>query len=284
MKERRKRILVRLIALICLLTALVPAAEAQDRAPVNRVKELLLAGKPTIGAICQLPSPPAMALLSQVGFDWLWLDMEHGAVNIETVQLMVQATKGTPTIPLVRIPWNHHWLAKPILDTGAMGIITPFVNTKEEAAAAVAGLRYPPEGVRGFLPTFAALRWGLSVPEYLKVANKEILAIMLIEHHDAVAHIEEILSVPGVDIVFVGMFDLSGSMGLLGQTGHPRVEEAAQKVLAAAKKARIAAGIISLTPEEINKRIEQGFQFIAVSIDAALLTSAAKGLVEQIKR
>jgi 2-keto-3-deoxy-L-rhamnonate aldolase RhmA len=284
MKGRREGILGRLIAVICLLTALLPAAQAQDRATINRVKELLLAGKPTIGAICQLPSAPAMALLSQVGFDWLWLDMEHGAVNIETVQLMVQATKGTPTVPLVRIPWNHHWLAKPVLDTGAMGVITPFVNTKEEAAASVAGLRYPPEGVRGFLPTFAALRWGLSVPEYLKVANKEILAIVLIEHHEAVEHIEDILSVLGVDVVFVGMFDLSGSMGLLGQTGHPRVEEAAQKVLAAAKKARVAAGIISLTPEEINKRIDQGFQFIAVSIDAALLTSAAKGLVEQIKR
>jgi 4-hydroxy-2-oxoheptanedioate aldolase len=266
------------------LPSLVTAAEAQDRPTIHRVKELLLAGKPTIGAICQLPSPPAMALLSQAGFDWLWFDMEHGAVNIETVQLMVQATKGTPTVPLVRIPWNHHWLAKPVLDTGAMGVITPFVNTKEEAAAAVAGLRYPPEGVRGFLPTFAALRWGVSVPEYLKVANKEILAIMLIEHQDAVEHIEDILSVPGVDVVFVGMFDLSGSMGLLGQTTHPRVEEAAQKVLAAAKKARVAAGIISLNPEEINKRIEQGFQFIAVSIDTALLTSAAKGLVEQIKR
>ena len=285
MKERREGLTRRLVAVVWLLTALLPAAaEAQDGVNLNRVKELLLAGKPAIGAICDLPSAPATAILSQVGFDWLWLDMEHGAASIETVQLMVQATKGTPTVPLVRIPWNHHWLAKPVLDTGAMGVITPFVNTKEDAAAAVAALRYPPEGVRGFLPTFAALRWGLSVPEYLKVANKEILSIMLIEHHEAVEHIEEILSVPGVDVVFVGMFDLSGSMGLLGQTGHPRVEEAAQKVLAAAKKAKVAPGIISLTPDEINKRIEQGFQFIAVSIDTALLQSAAKGLVDQIKR
>lgn len=165
-----------------------------------------------------------------------------------------------------------------------MGVITPFVNTKEEAAAAVAGLRYPPEGVRGFLPTFAASRWDLSLSEYVKVANKEILAIMLIEHYEAVEHIEEILSVPGVDVVFVGMYDLSGSMGVLGQTTHPKVEAAAQKVLAAAKKARVAAGIISLTTEDANKRIEQGFQFIAVAVDALLLTSSAKDLVGQIKR
>lgn len=283
MNNRKKGILSRLLIGLCLLTALPPVAEAQDR-PMNRVKELLRAGKPAIGPIVQLPSAPVAALLSQVGFDWLWLDMEHGAINIETLQLMVQATKGTSTVPIARIPWNHHWLAKPVLDTGVMGVITPFVNTKQEAEAAVAGLRYPPEGVRGFLPTFAASRWDLSLSDYIKVANKEILAIMLIEHADAVKNIDEILSVPGVDVAFVGMYDLSGSMGLLGQTTHPEVEAAAQKVLAAAKKARVAAGIISLTPEEARQRVQQGFQFIAVSVDALLLSSAAKSLVEQIKR
>lgn len=284
MNHRKHAVLSRLMIAVCLLMALLPAAEAQDKPMINRVKQLMQAGKPTIGPIVQLPSAPVATLLSQAGFDWLWIDMEHGAINIETVQLMVQATKGTPTVPIVRIPWNLHWLAKPVLDTGAMGVITPFVNTKEEAAVAVAGLRYPPEGVRGFLPTFAASRWDLSLSEYVKVANKEILAIMLIEHYEAVEHIEEILSVPGVDVVFVGMYDLSGSMGVLGQTTHPKVEAAAQKVLAAAKKARVAAGIISLTTEDANKRIEQGFQFIAVAVDALLLTSSAKDLVGQIKR
>lgn len=284
MNHRKDAVLSRLMIAVCLLMALLPAAEAQDKPMINRVKQLIQAGKPTIGPIVQLPSAPVATLLSQAGFDWLWIDMEHGAINIETVQLMVQATKGTPTVPIVRIPWNLHWLAKPVLDTGAMGVITPFVNTKEEAAVAVAGLRYPPEGVRGFLPTFAASRWDLSLSEYVKVANKEILAIMLIEHYEAVEHIEEILSVPGVDVVFVGMYDLSGSMGVLGQTTHPKVEAAAQKVLAAAKKARVAAGIISLTTEDANKRIEQGFQFIAVAVDALLLTSSAKDLVGQIKR
>jgi 2-keto-3-deoxy-L-rhamnonate aldolase RhmA len=105
MNKQSAGILGRFIAVICLLAALLSeAAEAQDRAPLKRVKELLSAGKPTIGVICQLPSAPWITLLSQAGFDWLWLDMEHGAVNIETVQLMVQATTGTPTVPLVRIP------------------------------------------------------------------------------------------------------------------------------------------------------------------------------------
>jgi 2-keto-3-deoxy-L-rhamnonate aldolase RhmA len=141
------------LAVICLVAMLVPeAVEAQDRAPPQRVKELASEGKPTIGVICQLPSAPAITLLSQAGFDWLWLDMEHGAVNIETIQPMVQATTGTPTVPLVRLPWNHHWLTKPALDTGAMGIITPFVSTKEEAAAAGPGPRYPQRGFVAFFP------------------------------------------------------------------------------------------------------------------------------------
>jgi 4-hydroxy-2-oxoheptanedioate aldolase len=261
-----------------------PYAAAQENAPINRVKALLQTGQVTIGGLVQIPSAPVASLLSRAGFDWLWIDMEHGALSIETVQLMIDATKGTTTVPIVRIPWNHHWLAKPVLDAGAMGVVTPLVKSKDEATAAVAALRYPPDGVRGFGPTFAAARWGLSVPGYAKVANKEILAILLIEDIQAVERIDEILSVPGVDLVFVGMFDLSGSMGLLGQVTHPKVEEAAQKVLAAAKAARVPAGIIALAPEEINKRIAEGFQFIAVTTDALLLASGARNLLGQLKR
>lgn len=264
--------------------ALVQPALAQDGVPINRVKSLLQSGGVAIGPIVQLPSPPLMSLLARTGFDWLWIDMEHGPIGIESAQMMIDATKGTPTVPLVRIPWNHHWLAKPVLDAGAMGVVTPTVNTKAEAIAAVAALRYPPEGIRGFGPTIAAARWGLSAMDYAKVANREILAILLIEDIRAVEHIEEIVSVPGVDVVFVGLFDLSGSMGLLGQVTHPEVEAAAQKVLAAAKRAKVAAGTIALTPEEINRRIAEGFQFIAVGSDARLLTGAASDLIKQIER
>jgi 2-keto-3-deoxy-L-rhamnonate aldolase RhmA len=271
------------VLILCLICLTALSAAAQDKLPINRVKEMLQAGKVTIGPIVMIPSGPVASLLSRSGFDWLWIDMEHGAISIETAQYMIDATKGSSTVPLVRIPWNHHWLAKPALDAGAMGVITPLVNTKEEAALSVAALRYPPEGVRGFGPlSFAAARWGLSVPEYTKVANKEILAIVQIEDIEAVNRIDEILSVPGIDLVFVGMVDLSGSMGLLGQTSHSEVEEAAQKVLAAAKRSRIPAGIMALTPDEINKRIEEGFQFIAVTSDALMLESAAKRLLKWV--
>ncbi|MCW5619790.1 MAG: hypothetical protein KIS79_01610, partial [Burkholderiales bacterium] len=154
------RRILRVLFHMAIAVALVQPALAQDNAPINRVKSLLRSGGVAIGPILQLPSPPLVSLLAHAGFDWLWIDMEHSPIGIETVQLMIDATKGTPTVPLVRIPWNHHWLAKPVLDVGAMGVVTPTVNTRSEAAAAVAALRYPPQGVRGFGPTIAAARWG----------------------------------------------------------------------------------------------------------------------------
>jgi 2-keto-3-deoxy-L-rhamnonate aldolase RhmA len=128
------------------------------------------------------------------------------------------------------------------------------------------------------------LRWGLSIPEYLKIANNEIMAILLIEHFEAVNHIDEILTVPGVDLIFVGPFDLSASMGLLGQVTHTRVEEAIQKVLAAAKKVKVPVGTITASADDANRRIQQGFQFILVGSDTGFLASGAKGMLGQIKR
>jgi len=274
-------------ATLCILlsVAVSPAwAQQGQKITSNRVKALLKAGKPAIGASMVLPSPPAAEILAQAGFDWLWIDMEHAALNLETAHRMIQATQGTETVPIVRVAWNLHWLAKHVLDMGAMGVIMPQVSSKQEAVDAVQALRYPPEGVRGLFPGFAALRWGLPVSEYLKIANKEIMAILLIEHIEAVNRIEEILTVPGIDLIFVGPGDLSASMGLLGQATHTHVEEAIQKVLAATKKAKIPVGIPAVTPDDANRRIQQGFQFILVATDMGLLTSGAKGILGQIKR
>jgi len=282
----RKKLGAYFATLCILLFATIDPAWAQQvqKITANRVKALLKAGKPAFGVAMVLPSPPAAEILAQAGFDWLWIDMEHAALNLETAHRMIQATQGTETVPIVRVGGNLNWLAKPVLDMGAMGVIMPQVNSKQEAVDAVQALRYPPEGVRGLFPGIAALRWGLSVPEYLKIANNEIMAILLIEHIEAVNRIDEILTVPGIDLIFVGPGDLSASMGLLGQGTHTRVEEAIQKVLAATKKANVPAGIMAVTPDDANRRIQQGFQFILVGMDMGFLTSGAKGILGQIKR
>jgi len=259
-------------------------AQDSPHPTINRLKELLKTGKPAVGAMVVMPTAASVELLAALGFDWVLIDSEHGPIDIETVHHMVRATNGTSTAPIVRVTWNLDWLAKRALDVGAMGILMPFVNSKDEAVRAVRALKYPPEGDRGFGPLFAAPRWGMSLPEYMKAANNQVLAMVQIEHIDAVRQIDDILSVPGIDVAFIGPYDLSGSIGLLGQVGHPKVQEAIDTVLAAAKRARVPLGIFATTPEEINKRIEQGFQVVLVGVDAMFLTAGAKSLIGQIKR
>lgn len=283
--ERMKPAACLAILSMLLLLAITPAGAQPVRmfAP-NRVKTLLKEGKPTLGVVMTLPSPPVVETLARAGFDWMWIDLEHSPIDLETADRMIQAMQGTETVPIVRVAWNRHWLAKPVLDMGAKGVIIPWVNSKPEAVDAVQALRYPPEGVRGVGASVAARRWGLPTSEYLKVANQEILAILQIENIEAVNRIEEILAVPGIDLLFIGPNDLASSMGLLGQTTHPRVEEAIQKVLAATKKAKVPAGILGFSPDDANRRIAQGFQFIAVASDAGLLSSGAKDILRQIKK
>ncbi len=244
------------------------------------LKKKLKSGQTSYGVILQLPNPTVAAILAAQGFDWIWIDTEHGAVSVETAQLMIQASQGTGAVPLVRIAENLPWLTKAYLDAGAMGIITPMVNSAREAREAVTALRYPPQGERGFGPAMAPMRWGLrGAGPYAEAANNGILAIAQIEQIDAVKAIDEIVSVPGLDLVFVGMYDLSASMGLLGQVEHPSVVAAAQRVLASAQRAGVAAGIISLEQEAIRRRREEGFQFIAVTTDVVLLSDAASDLL-----
>ncbi|MGA9117387.1 MAG: aldolase/citrate lyase family protein [Bacteroidota bacterium] len=273
-------------ALCMLLGAAGSAAWAQQVQKVtsNRVKELLKAGKPVIGASLSLPSPPVAEILARCGFDFLWIDMEHSPLNLETVHRAIQATSGTDAVPIVRVPWNLHWLVKPVLDIGAMGVVIPLVTSKEEAVEAVRAAKYPPEGARGYGPSFAALRWGLSPPEYAMIANDVIMVIVLIEHIDAVNRIDEILAVPGIDVVFVGPFDLSGTMGLLGQTTDARVQEAVDRVHAAAKRARVPVGIFATTPDDINRRIQQGYQFVLVGYDTGFLEGGIRNILGQIRR
>jgi 4-hydroxy-2-oxoheptanedioate aldolase len=250
----------------------------------NRLKELLNAGKPAIGTLVALPSPPAVEILANAGFDWLVIDSEHGPIDVETLHAMIQATSGTPAVPAVRVARNLDWLAKQVLDIGAMGVMMPSVNSREEALTAVRAVRYPPEGNRGFGPTFAALRWGLEASEYANVANREVMAIVQIEHIDAVNRIDEILTVPGVDLPLIGPYDLSGSLGLLGQVAHPKVQGAIAHVLAAAKKVKTPVGIFGTAPDEINRYLEQGFQAVLVGADSSFLAAGARAVLDRIKR
>ncbi|MDH5637319.1 MAG: aldolase/citrate lyase family protein [Nitrospinota bacterium] len=250
---------------------------------MNRMKAHLAAGKVCIGATITMNSPVVAELFSHLGFDWLWFETEHSSLSVAEVQAMLQTTNGAHITTIVRVPWNDKTLIKRMLDTGPDGIIIPLVNSAEEAEAAVRAMKYPPWGERG-AGLSRAQCYGLHMPEYMKTANDEVLTILMIEHIKAVENIDEILAVKGVDSIMVGALDLSGSMGMLGQTTDPKVEAEIQKVLAACKKVNMPAGIITTSPDQANERIKQGFTNIILGIDVLYMLGGASEALGKVDR
>jgi 4-hydroxy-2-oxoheptanedioate aldolase len=246
---------------------------------INTAKRLLQDGQPAVGVWINFTSIVAAEALATIGWDWLVLDSEHGAMDLETMQAMFIAIGTTNTVPMCRVPWNDTAGIKRVLDAGAMGVVVPMVCTAEEADRAVKACRYPPLGVR----SAGGGRWRYWFgPEYMEVANDEILCVVMIEHIDAVARAEEILSVSGVDACFIGPNDLAWSMGQ-GLKRDDRHEQAIQEVLRAAKKVGVPAGIHCQNADEVVRRVAEGFQFCACQSDAALLMQAANAAFKTIK-
>ena len=249
----------------------------------NRLKRMLREGKRTAGAWLQIASPFTAEILAQAGFDWLIIDMEHGPGDILSLVSQLQAMNGSRAVPLVRAPWNDFVTIKRILDAGVYGLLVPYVNTAEEAEAAVRACRYPPHGIRGVAGSPRAQGYGQNVQAYLARANDEILLITAVETPAAVANLDEILAVEGVDGVFIGPMDLATSMGYLGNPGHPEVQQAIAeiegKVLAAGK----ALGTISGTWEQAQQLYERGYQLVMLMADGVSLAKLAAEKVGQFR-
>jgi 2-keto-3-deoxy-L-rhamnonate aldolase RhmA len=247
------------------------------------MKRDLAAGKVSLGATLTIASPAIAEMLSRVGLDWLWIDTEHTAITLDNAVAMLQATNGADVSTVIRVPWNDKTLIKRALDIGPDGILVPLINTAEEAEAAVRAMKYPPVGERG-AGLGRAQAYGMTMGEYLQTANDEVMFIAQIEHVTAIANIDEIVRVDGLDSVIIGALDLSGSMGLLGQTDHPDVEAAVQTVLASCKAAGVPCGIIAIGAESANRRIEQGFTSLIVGIDVLYVHGAASATLSGIHR
>jgi len=248
----------------------------------NKVKAKLRAGEVSVGSWLASGSPLIAEIMAHVGFDWLVVDTEHGAIGIETAQSMLQAISTTETVPLVRVAWNDVALIKRALDIGAYGVVVPMVSTREEALNAVRFSKYPPEGVRGIGGVRRLLYGG---PDYLSHANEEILVIVQIETAEAVENAEEILSVEGIDAFFIGPNDLSASLGLVPRLDNrdPEFVEVVRRVLAAGKRHGVAGGIHCGTPEAVEECMDWGFQFIALASDLSFLDQAARASWEAVK-
>jgi len=243
---------------------------------INPVRDKLRAGQVVVGGWVTIPNPALVEVMTLAGFDFLVIDAEHGAINLESLQTIIQVMAATSVVPIVRVPGSQRMFTNRILDTGPGGIIVPMVNSPEEAAAAVRSALYPPEGTRGIgLGRAQGYELDRRV-EYLKVANDLMLVAIQIEHRDAVACIDQIVQTPRVDLIFLGPADLSGSMGLRNDPGHPEVSKAIDKVVQAAKRAGVPLGIPTGGPEDIAARVEQGFQFLHIGVDTVFLGGACR--------
>jgi 2-keto-3-deoxy-L-rhamnonate aldolase RhmA len=249
----------------------------------NTLKERLRRGEATIGAWVNFGTPDSAEILAYMGLDWLVFDTEHGPWSIETVQRSIQATAGTDIVPLVRVAWNDIVMIKRALDTGAYGVVVPWVNTKEQALQAVRATRYAPDGIRGCGPRRCA-KYGLERREYVDAANDLMMVVVQVETQEAVDNLPEICSVDGVDAVFIGPSDLACSLGLGGDKFHPLNLQTIAKTLAVGKEHGMPVGIYGLGPEHIAEHIEQGFQFVVVGSDMSLMIHGLREVLKQIER
>jgi 4-hydroxy-2-oxoheptanedioate aldolase len=256
----------------------------QSGGQLNRLKSLWREGRTALGAIATIPSVQTVQILARSGLDWILIDMEHGAVDAGTAHTMIAATSGTPLVPLVRVAAATPWHAKLPLDLGALGICFPMTTTRAAAEAAVRAVRYPPIGERFWGPFYAPPRWGVSMGEYLDHADDEVLAIGTIEHIDAIDTIGDVVSTPGLDLVFIGPGDLATSMGLRGRVDHPDVQVAVKTLEESIRKSPAILGGVATTPEQANAMIARGYRALAVAFDWSLLQRGIVSAIEGINR
>ncbi|MCG3202489.1 MAG: 2-dehydro-3,6-dideoxy-6-sulfogluconate aldolase [Gammaproteobacteria bacterium] len=234
-----------------------------------------------LGTLVSLPSPEVAEILAAAGFEWLFLDGEHGPLDCLTAQRMIQAV-GDRCPCLLRIPLAAEIEVKRALDIGAAGIIVPQVSTAEQAARIVRWCRYPPAGSRG-VGIARAHGYGGYFGDYVQGANDEISVVVQIEHIDAVANVGSIVEVAGVDAVFVGPYDLSASMGLMGQVSHAEVIAAISIVRDACTRRQMPLGIFSLDPRALGPYLEQGFSLIAAGCDSAYILGGGRDALAQMR-
>ena len=227
-------------------------------------------GTPLRGTFLSLGDPLAARMIAQLGFDWILIDLEHGAGTEGSLPSLLMAVEGSDCSPIVRVVSNDQDCIKRALDLGAVGVMIPYVSTAEEARNAVSFTRYPPHGCRGVASSTIATGYGLNTDQYHAEALEKTLVIVQIETREGVDNIDQIAAVDGVDVVFVGPLDLSFNLGCSKQFDHPDLLAALQRVVAVCGEHGKAVGILS-SEERIDHHRSLGFTFIAVGSDAAAL-------------
>jgi 4-hydroxy-2-oxoheptanedioate aldolase len=262
----------------------VPVSCQEKTLTENRVKQALQARNAVIGCFVQFPSPVTVEVCGISGYDFVMIDCEHGPMDTESAYHMVLAAERSGTVPLVRVPMNHHQVILRSLDIGAAGIMVPQINSADEARSVVESVKYHPDGTRGIAGTRAS---GFSInqpmSEFMQTANRDTLVMVQIENIKAIDHLAEIMSVPGVDVLYVGPNDLAQSMGFPGRPDHPDVQNVIDHICDLARDTNIALGTVAGNADQINYELSRGFRMIGTNA-ASLLADTSRQILSRINR
>ncbi len=241
----------------------------------------LIAREKLLGTMATLRTPASAEILADLGFDWLFIDGEHGPLETAELLGILQAVDHK-VASIVRVPSADEVAIKKVLDLGATGIIVPQVNSAEQAADVVRWARYAPAGSRG-VGVARAHGYGMKFAEYIESANDNVAVIVQAEHADAVENIEHIAAVEGVDAVLLGPYDLSASMGIMGQLDNPIFTAAIDRITEVCLAAEMPLGIFGVNAEAIRPYAEQGYTLLVAGVDTLLLGNAAKNLLAEMR-
>ena len=247
----------------------------------NRIRTIWKAGGAVLNGWLAIPTAFSAETMAHQGWDSLTVDLQHGVVDYQAAINMLTAISTTGTVPVVRVPWLEPGILMKMLDAGAYALICPMVNTREDAERLVAVTHYAPRGTRSFGPIRALLYGGTDYPKH---ANDTIVVFAMIETKQALDNLDDIMSVKGLDAVYIGPSDLSLALGCTPSFDDvdPPVVEAIDHILARAREHGLVAGIHNGTPEAALKRIEKGFQFVTVSSDARLMAAGAQQVIAKM--
>ena len=249
----------------------------------NKIKQMMKEGKPVINGWCAIPSPVSVEAMAHQGWDSLTIDMQHGLIDYTNALPMMQTISTTDVTPLARVNWNEPGQIMKILDAGCYGVICPMVSNRNEAENFVKSCLYPPLGYRSFGPVRGLIYGG---SDYAEHANNELLKFAMIETKESLEKLDEIMSTPGLDGIYIGPADLS--LAINEKPGFDRAEDTKAyteilRILEHAKKNNVFSGIHNGSPEYALKMIDKGFNFVTIGADQRAMSSGAKAIVDKMK-
>jgi len=250
----------------------------------NYLKKALQDGKVVLGPFLKFIDPAVAEIMGFAGFDFVIIDEEHGPISIENAQNMIRAAESVNITPVIRVGNNDEALILRALDIGAQGIEIPQINSRYDAERAVKAVKYSPQGERGVCRYVRAANYSsMNKFKYFEYANGETMIIAHIEGIKGIKNLDEILSVPGIDVIFIGPYDLSQSLGIPGEVNHPLVTKKMQEVVSGCKENKIAVGTFADDIETAKSWVSLGVQYMSFSVDVGILYEASKNIINKLK-